>query len=248
MPADDGRGVQVESADFTFAGDARSALHGVSLDVASGRVVAVVGPTGAGKSTLVELVAGLIPPDSGRVRLDTGTRSIVFQEAFLFSGTIRHNVALGDPIDDDEIWAALRLAKADDFVADTPHGLDTIVGERGVTLSGGQRQRVALARALARRPSVLLLDDITSALDPATEAAVLTNLREAFADTTVLMVASRPSTIALADEVVYLAGGRIVDHGRHGELMERWDGYRALVEAFETDRADSPAPVAGGGS
>jgi ATP-binding cassette subfamily B protein len=246
-PTDDGRGVQVESVEFTFPGDVRPALQDVTLDVASGRVVAVVGPTGAGKSTLVELVAGLIPPESGRVRLGAGTRAIVFQEAFLFSGTIRHNVALGELIGDDEIWAALRLARADGFVADTPHGLDTVVGERGVTLSGGQRQRVALARALARRPSVLVLDDITSALDPATEAAVLHNLRDAFADTTVLMVASRPSTIALADEVVYLAGGRIVDHGRHGELMARWDGYRALVEAFETDREASPAPVGGAG-
>ena len=193
------------------------------------------------------MVAGLIPPDSGTLRIGPGPRAIVFQEAFLFSGTIRHNIALGDPIGDDEIWDALRLAMAEEFVADTPHGLDTVVGERGVSLSGGQRQRVALARALARRPTLLLLDDTTSALDPATEAGVLANLREAFADTTVLMVASRPSTIALADEVVYLAGGRVVDHGRHGELMSRWDGYRALVEAFETDRADPAVPVGGGG-
>ena len=105
---------------------------------------------------------------------------------------------------------------------------------------------MALARALARRPSLLLLDDTTSALDPATEAGVLANLRQAFVDTTVLMVASRPSTIALADEVVYFAGGRALDHGRHGELMSRWEGYRALVEAFETDRSDEPAPVGGG--
>ena len=243
---DDARGVQVESLAFTFTAEDRPSLERVSLDVASGRVVAIVGPTGAGKSTLIELVAGLIPPDSGTLRIGPGPRAIVFQEAFLFSGTIRHNIALGDPIGDDEIWDALRLAMAEEFVADTPHGLDTVVGERGVSLSGGQRQRVALARALARRPTLLLLDDTTSALDPATEAGVLANLREAFADTTVLMVASRPSTIALADEVVYLAGGRVVDHGRHGELMSRWDGYRALVEAFETDRADPAVPVGGG--
>jgi ATP-binding cassette, subfamily B, bacterial len=244
---DDARGVQVDSLAFTFPSEDRPALQRVSLDVASGRVVAIVGPTGAGKSTLIELVAGLLPPDSGRLRIGAGPRAIVFQEAFLFSGTIRHNIALGDPIGDDEIWNALRLAMAEEFVADTPHGLDTVVGERGVSLSGGQRQRVALARALARRPTLLLLDDTTSALDPATEAGVLANLRAAFADTTVLMVASRPSTIALADEVVYFAGGRIVDHGRHGELMSRWDGYRALVEAFETDRADPAVPVGGGG-
>jgi ATP-binding cassette, subfamily B, bacterial len=213
----------------------------VSLDVASGRIVAVVGPTGSGKSTLVEIVAGLVTPGSGAVRIGGGRRSIVFQEAFLFSGTIRHNIALGDHFGDDELWHALVLARAADFVADTPHGLDTVVGERGVSLSGGQRQRVALARALVRRPALLLLDDTTSALDPATEAAVLANLRGSLAGTTVLMVASRPSTIALADEVVYLAGGRIVDHGPHADLMARRPGYRALVEAFETDRAASPA-------
>ena len=155
---------------------------------------------------------------------------------------------LGTAIDDDQVWEALRLARADDFVAETAHGLDTVVGERGVSLSGGQRQRVALARALVRRPALLLLDDTTSALDPATEAAVLTNLRESFADTTVLMVASRPSTIALADEVVYLAGGKVVDHGPHDELMARRAGYRALVEAFETDREATPLAVGGGGA
>ena len=162
----------------------------------------------------------------------------MFQEAFLFAGSIRHNLELGETRTDDELWDALRLARADAFVADTPQGIDTIVGERGVSLSGGQRQRIALARALVRRPSLLLLDDTTSALDPATESAVLGNLRGALAGTTVLMVASRPSTIALADEVVFLAGGRVVDHGRHDELMARRAGYRALVEAFETDRAE----------
>ncbi len=245
--ADPGRGVQLDAVAFTFRGETAPALDRVSLDVAAGQVVAIVGPTGAGKSTLVELVGGLIPPDSGSVRVGAGARTLVFQEAFLFSGSIRHNVALGEPVSDDDIWAALRLAIAHDFVADTAQGLDTVVGERGVSLSGGQRQRVALARALVRRPSLLLLDDTTSALDPGTEAALLTNLRDAFADTTVLMVASRPSTIALADEVVYLAGGRVVDHGRHGDLMARWDGYRALVEAFETDRAEEPVRLIGGG-
>jgi ATP-binding cassette, subfamily B, bacterial len=246
--ADGGRGVQLDSVVFTFAGEARPALNQVSLDVAAGLVVAIVGPTGAGKSSLVELAAGLIPPDSGTVRVAPGRGAIVFQEAFLFSGTVRHNIALGEAFSDDEIWSALRLAIADEFVAEMPQGLDTVVGERGVSLSGGQRQRVALARALVRRPTLLMLDDTTSALDPATEAAVLTNMREAFGDTTVLMVASRPSTIALADEVVYLAGGQVLDHGRHADLMVRRDGYRALVEAFETARAEEAAPVGGGGA
>ena len=147
---------------------------------------------------------------------------------------------LGDErFGDDDLWEALRLARAERFVADTPQGLDTVVGERGVSLSGGQRQRIALARALVRRPALLLLDDTTSALDPRTEGAVLGNLRGVLTGTTVLMVASRPSTIALADEVVYLAAGEVVAHGPHDELMARQPGYRALVEAFETDRRDA---------
>jgi len=247
-----GLGLQLVDVSYTFAGEHRDALHDVSLDVARGRIVAVVGPTGAGKSTLVEIVGGLLPPDHGTVSIGAGGRAIVFQEPFLFAGSIRHNLVLGDDrIDDDDLWEALRLARADRFVADTPQGLDTIVGERGVSLSGGQRQRVALARALVRRPALLLLDDTTSALDPATEGAVLGNLRGVLTGTTVLMVASRPSTIALADEVVYLAAGEVVDHGPHSALMARQAGYRALVEAFETDRrdeeADAEAYAAGGG-
>ncbi len=237
-PAAPGRGVQLDDIEFRFPGESRPALADVSLDVARGRIVAVVGPTGSGKSTLIEIAGGLVAPDDGTVALGPGGRAIVYQEPFLFSGTIRHNLALGDEVTEDELWEALRLARADHFVAETPHGLDTVVGERGVSLSGGQRQRIALARALVRRPSLLLLDDTTSALDPATEAAVLGNLRGMLTGTTVVMVASRPSTIALADEVVYLAAGEVVDHGRHSELISRQPGYRALVEAFETDRRD----------
>ena len=139
----------------------------------TGRIVAVVGPTGAGKSTLVELAGGLVAPDRGTVATSPGRRSLVFQEAFLFAGTIRDNVAMDGAVRRRRMWEALRLARADGFVADLPDGLDTVVGERGVSLSGGQRQRIALARALVRRPSLLLLDDTTSALDPATERAVL---------------------------------------------------------------------------
>ena len=245
-PAPDGLGVQLDSIHFTFPGELRPAIDDVDLAVEKGRMVAIVGPTGAGKTTLVEIVAGLVPPVSGVVRLAPGPRAVVTQEAFLFSGTIRHNLALGQAIPDPDLWEALRLARAEGFVAETPNGIDTVVGERGVSLSGGQRQRVALARALVRRPGLLLLDDTTSALDPTTEAAVLANLRDGLVDTTVLMVASRPSTIRLADEVVYLANGRVVDHGSHDELMARQDGYRALVEAFEADRESADAVVGGG--
>ena len=135
----------------------------------------------------------------------------------------------------DAIEAALAVAEAQ-FVHELPSGLDTQLGERGVGLSGGQRQRLALARALVRQPAVLLLDDTTSALDPTTEAKVLANLRVALTQTTVVAIASRPSTIALADDVLYLDNGVVVAHGRHEELMQQVPAYRQLIEAFEHDR------------
>jgi ABC-type multidrug transport system fused ATPase/permease subunit len=230
-----GNGLELDDVTFAFEGVDDAALSGVSLTVPAGRVVAVVGPTGAGKTTLVELIAGLLAPGSGSVRI-AGERAIVFQEAFLFSGTVRDNLEIGTRYDDDELWTALEMAAADRFVRDLSHGLDTVVGERGVSLSGGQRQRLALARALVRRPDLLLLDDTTSALDPGTEATVLANLRRSLSDSTVVIVASRPSTIALADEVVHFEFGRIAAHGSHADLMASGGGYRSLVEAFETDR------------
>ncbi len=241
QPAPPDVAVELDDVTFTFEGDPRPALENVTMRVEKGRVVAIVGPTGAGKTTLVELIAELVAPTSGVVRLGSGPTAIVFQEAFLFAGTIRHNLELGQQHTDKELWRALELAEAAEFVGETGHQLDTVVGERGISLSGGQRQRIALARALLRHPELLLLDDTTSALDPATAAAVLAHLRSALAGATVVMVASRPSTIALADEVIYLAHGRVVAHGSHGELMAAHEGYRALVEAFETDRAEDDA-------
>jgi ABC-type multidrug transport system fused ATPase/permease subunit len=240
-----GVGVELRHVSYTYPGDTRPAVRDVDLTLPSGSVTALVGPTGAGKSTLVDLVVGLVPPTSGSIDLADVTRCIVFQEAFLLSGSIRDNVELGTRLGDDVVWKALGLAEAADFVDLLPHGLDTVVGERGVSLSGGQRQRLALARALSRDPGLLVLDDTTSALDPATESRVLANLRASFGSTTVLIVASRPSTIALADDVVYMAGGEIAAHGTHQQLLDSVAPYRQLVEAFETDRetpaADTPA-------
>ena len=236
-PAGGSIAVRLEDAVFTFPEEERPVVVDATMTIGRGSITALVGPTGAGKSTLIDLIAGLLGPTSGTVALVDGPRAAVLQEAFLFGGTVRDNVLVGADLTDGEVWEALRLAAADGFVHDLPAGLDTVVGERGVTLSGGQRQRVALARALARRPELLLLDDTTSALDPATEQAVLENLRRSLAGTTVVMVASRPSTIALADDVMYVADGRIAAHGRHDELMASVPAYRELVEAFESDRA-----------
>lgn len=244
LRAEDHEAVRLDRVSFTFPGETQPVVLDASATIAKGSITAFVGPTGSGKSTMLDLAAGLLEPTSGRVALVPGARAVVLQEPFLFSGTIRDNISVGADVDDDSAWEALRLAAADGFVADLPAGLDTVVGERGVTLSGGQRQRVALARALAREPALLLLDDTTSALDPATEMTVLANLRNSMTDTTVVMVASRPSTIALADDVVFVDAGRIVAHGPHDELMETVAPYRELVEAFEADRA---APTAGGG-
>ena len=239
-------------------GRAVPALRDVSFEVAAGATVAVVGPTGSGKSTLTSLLVRLVDPDNqGTVRLDgvdltqvaqggvAAAVALVPQQTFLFDDSVRGNITLGDPAlrdpDDRRVWAALRLAQADVFVAALPHGLDTEVGERGTTLSGGQRQRLALARALVRRPRLLVLDDATSAVDPHVEAAILAGLREASEGTTVVVVASRKATIALADEVVLVEHGRVVDSGTHADLSLRNGSYRNLVDAYEREAADRSA-------
>ena len=229
-------------------------LHDVDLHVTPGRTLAVVGPTGSGKSTLVGLVPRLADPSLGAVEIDgCDVREItpadlaaqvgyVSQSAFVFEDTVRGNVALTDPgdpgaPDDEQVWAALAAARVDDVVRALPGGLDAPLGERGANLSGGQRQRLALARALVRRPRVLVLDDATSAVDPAVERAILTGLRPAADEPgpTVLLVAYRMSSVLLADEVVHVDGGRVVDRGTHAELLARDPGYRELATAYERE-------------
>jgi ATP-binding cassette subfamily B protein len=167
----------------------------------------------------------------------TGSVALVPQIAFGFDDTVRANVSLDRPdIDDAEVWRALRLAQADGFVAGLPDGLDAVVGERGASLSGGQRQRLTLARALAGRPRLLILDDATSAVDPRVEAAILAGLRES--GMSILVVAYRRATIALADQVVYLEHGRVVALGRHPELLATVPGYANLVTAYERAEAE----------
>ena len=234
-----GVGIELEAVSFTHGAAEGAALRDVSVAVGLGSVTALVGPTGSGKSTLADLVLGLTSPSAGVVRLSSGPRSMVFQEAFLVAGSIRDNIAFGDDVSDEQIWSACHTAAIDDFVRELPDGLDTVVGERGVSLSGGQRQRVALARALVRSPRILVLDDTTSALDPSTERVILQRLRLEL-DATVLMVASRPSTIALADTVLFMTNGQIEARGQHHELLKTNAAYREIVEAFEADRVARP--------
>lgn len=229
-------------SNVSFAHGDLEVLDELDLVVEAGETVALVGATGSGKTTLLEIAAGLVPPDGGSVAvggvstadLAPGTLAtrlgMVFQESFLFAQSIAENITMGEPGD---VGEAAVLARADEFIRETPQGYETVVGERGVTLSGGQRQRVALARALFRKPSLLLLDDATSAVDPTIEAEILDGL-----DThpmTVVMVAHRLSTILLADRVVYLEDGRVAASGSHRQLLDH-EGYRSLAEAYEADR------------
>lgn len=269
VPGGPGGAAELEVREIRFAyetaeenGDGeRRVLHDVSFAAAPGRTIAVVGPTGSGKSTLTSLLVRLVDPADGAVLLDgvdlrdvrrggvAATAALVPQETFLFDDTVRGNVTLGLDVPDERVWEALRLAQAEGFVAALPDGLGTKVGERGATLSGGQRQRLALARALVRRPRLLVLDDATSSVDPRVEARILQSLREARPDeagrATVVVVAYRKATIALADEVVYMEHGRVVARGTHAGLLEGSEGYRDLVNAYE--RAETEQEAAEGG-
>ncbi|MFZ9533299.1 MAG: ABC transporter ATP-binding protein, partial [Ilumatobacteraceae bacterium] len=215
------------------------ALIDISLCIKRGSTVAVVGSTSSCKTTLLHVISRLLPVRSGSLSVGTKKVGLVFQEAFLFAESLRYNLTLGSEVTSDDIRRALDIASASEFVDEMGMGLDTELGERGVSLSGGQRQRLALARALAMRSELLLLDDTTSALDPATEQRVLTNLSSMHDEMTTIVVASRPSTIALADEVVFMEGGRIVAQGVHELLLETNHGYRSLIAAFEHDRSGS---------
>jgi ATP-binding cassette subfamily B multidrug efflux pump len=216
-------------------------LSGIDLQVAAGKTVAVVGRTGSGKSTLLALIPRLIDPPRGALRVDgTDVRNLplarlrsgigmVPQETFLFSATIHENIALGRPdAPVEEVTEAAHLAGLGPDLESFPNGLDTIVGERGITLSGGQKQRVTLARALLRQPSILLLDDCLSAVDTQTEEHILGNLRTVFRGRTVFLVSHRISTVKDADLILVLEQGRIVERGSHAQLITERGLYADL--------------------
>jgi ATP-binding cassette, subfamily B, multidrug efflux pump len=233
---------------YPAAADRGWVLQDVSFEIAAGAVLGVVGATGSGKSTVVELLARTYDPDRGRILLDgvdirslrladlRSAVAVVPQETFLFSETLRENVLLGAP-DGDRLHEAARVARLDAALDDLPDGWDTMLGERGVNLSGGQRQRAAIARALVRDPAVLVLDDALSAVDAHTETAILAALREAMTGRTALIVSHRFSAVRNAGEIVVLDDGRIVERGTHDELVARGGRYLSLLMRQELEES-----------
>jgi ATP-binding cassette subfamily B protein len=242
LALDDVRGdIRFEGVSFTYEGSQRTVLQDIDLTVAAGEVVAVVGATGSGKSTLVTLLTRLYDPTAGRITLDghdlrdltvNGLRRHVgfaFEEPSLFSASVRENLLMGKPdATEAEVLEALEVAQAG-FALDLPWGLDTRIGEQGLSLSGGQRQRLALARAIIGRPRILVLDDPLSAVDVHTEAAAQAALRPRLEGCTVFIVVHRPSTVALADRSILLDEGRLVATGTHHDLLEAEPRYRAVL-------------------
>ncbi len=259
LPAGPGH-VRFESVEFAYE-PGRPVLRGIDLDIAAGSTVALIGPTGCGKTTLTALIPRFYDVSAGRITVDgadvrdvtldslRGEVGIVSQDTFLFSTTVAENIAYGTPdATPEEIVGAARQAQAHDFIRELPDGYDTRVGERGLTLSGGQRQRIAIARALLMNPRILILDDATASVDASTEAKIKLALREVMKGRTTLIIAHRLSTISLAERVVVLDHGRIVAEGTHAELIETGSTvYREIHRHGLVDRTfvdmDGDAPV-----
>jgi ATP-binding cassette, subfamily B, bacterial PglK len=236
--------IALDGVSFTYPGTEHPTLRDLNLVIRAGESVGIVGVTGAGKSTLVDLLIGLSPPTAGRVLIDgidlAGSEGawqmnlgMVSQQVYLLDDTLRRNIALGlsdEEIDDDLVNEAVRLAQLEGFVAELPAGLESLVGERGTRVSGGQRQRIAIARALYGRPKVLLFDEGTSALDNVTEAALVAALDELSDDRTIVTIAHRLTTVQNHDRIVYLRAGRIEDVGTFTELVRRSPSFRQMAK------------------
>jgi ABC-type multidrug transport system fused ATPase/permease subunit len=234
--------IRFEDVDFSYVAG-RRVLEGIDLELAAGSTVALIGHSGAGKTTLASLVPRFYDVDSGRVLVDgvdvrdVARRSlrreigVISQDPFLFSASVRENIAFG-VVDatDEHVEQAARAAQAHEFIEELPQGYETVIGERGITLSGGQRQRLAIARALVIDPRVLILDDATASVDATTEARIRTGLAEAMRGRTTIIIAHRLSTIALADEVVVLEHGRIAARGTQAELLETSPVFQEIHE------------------
>jgi ATP-binding cassette, subfamily B, bacterial PglK len=235
--------IRLEDVSFTYEGTDRPAVHDVNLVIRPGEVIGICGPTGGGKTTLTDLIVGLLEPTEGRVTVDDvdlrdrkpawyRKLGVVPQMVFLVDDTLRRNIALGledDEVDETALTRAVELAQLDDFVTQLPAGLDTVVGERGVRVSGGQRQRIAIARALYRQPEVLVFDEGTSALDNATESALIGALERLRGRHTIILVAHRLSTVRTSDRVVLIEDGRVGAVGSFERLRRVSASFRALT-------------------
>jgi len=248
--------VRFENVSFGYSGD-KSVIHEIDIDVEPGQTIALLGATGSGKTSIVNLIPRFYDPARGRVTVDgydvryatfrslRGQIGIVLQESFLFSTTVRDNIRFGRPdASDEEVEAAARAAKAHDFIVKLHRGYDTVVGERGVGLSGGQRQRIAIARALLIDPRILILDDSTSSVDMQTEFEIQQALEELMRDRTTFIIAHRLSAVKKADQILVLDNGRIVERGNHQELLARGGIYHEIYKLQWENIAGQAGPSA----
>lgn len=249
LPPIKGR-VTFDKVTFRYRPDTAEVLSGIDLEVAEGEVIGIVGRSGSGKSTLTKLVQRLYVPERGRVLVDGHDLAladpawlrrqlgVVLQENFLFNRSVRENIALADPgLPLERVIQAAQLAGAHDFILELPEGYDTVVGEKGASLSGGQRQRLAIARALITNPRILIFDEATSALDYESEHAVMRNMRAICQGRTVLIIAHRLSTVRMANKIIVIEKGRIVETGTHAELVDRPNGHYARLHKLQDGNA-----------